>query len=169
MRGIIFIAIAVCTYWILKFCFGKRKGTVQDIPNKYFAIFAGTVFFSFLFGVPYWGNKIPGSIFERRSYSGRYYAIVYEGKQRDVPEKAQVLIESDVDSSFGYDDEIDNSSSQRIYMLKRLYDKYGRSTSFEDQEEELVLNKTVMVLKENKSDGTWKEWGIELLDIPVDK
>ena len=168
MRGITYIAIAVCAYWMLKMCFGKRKGTIQDVPNKYFALFSLAVFFGLLFGVPHWGNKIPGSIFERRSYIGRYYAIVYKGHQRDLPEKAQVLIEADVESSGSLDDEVGLSSTDRVYRLKKLINEYGKPVSFEENDIQLMLNKTVTALKHKEEEDLWQEWGIMLLDIPVE-
>ena len=92
---------------------------------------------------------------------------MYKGHQRDFPEEAQVLIESDVQSSSGYDDEQDLSLSDRVYRLKKLIDKCGKSVSFEDQDEQLELNRTVMVLKHNESEDIWQEWGIMLLDTPA--
>jgi len=168
MRVITFIAIATCTYWILKLSVGKRKGNIQDKPNNYLFYISFAVFFGFLFGVPNWGNKIPGSIFERRSYEGRYYAILHKGHQRDFPEEAQVIIDADVERNGSYDDEIELSASDRVYRLKKLIDKHGRSVSFEDQDKQLSLNKTVTVLKHNDAEDTWQEWGVMLLDIPVD-
>ena len=168
MRGITFISIAVCSYWVLKLCFGKRKGTIQDVPNKHFALFAIIVFFGLLFGVPYWGNKIPGSVFERKDYEGLYHAILYKNRDRSLPKKAVVLIESRVDSSYGYGEEEDTIFSDRRYRLKRLYLPEGGSVTFDYNDDSfLELDKVTNILKHNSSDDSWSQWGIMLLNIPA--
>lgn len=152
-RLVVYFGISVGLYWFLKLCFARKK-TIEQAPNNYFGL-ASLLWFIASFPLIYeWGNKIPGSAFERSSYSGDYYAILYRDTKQIEAEKVIVNIEADP--------EIDN------YRLRRLTLENGKTISFDDEEDVgLELDKVVNVYNHNQRHGAWDKWGVMLLDIPV--
>ena len=153
-RVVIYFGISVLLYWVLKLCFGRNRSLEQS-PNNYFGLAAFILFFSLFPIVMKWGNKIPGSVFERSSYSGNYYAVLYKDTKGSDAEKAVVNIETDPDTG--------------TYRLRRLMLQDGKRITFEEEEDiELKLDKVVNVHNHNNLHGPWDTWGVVLLDIPAE-
>ena len=153
-RVVIYLGISVLLYWVLKLCFGRNRSLEQP-PNNYFGLAAFILFFSLFPLVMKWGNKIPGSVFERSSYRGNYYAVLFKDIKGTDAEKAIVNIETDPDTG--------------TYRLRRLMLQDGKRITFEEEEDiELKLDKVVNVYNHNNRHGPWDTWGVELLDIPAE-
>lgn len=83
-------------YFALKYTIGKSAESIQPWwdPNKntyilWFSIVCGIVLY---YGISSYGNKIPGSFFERNEYESMIYIRLYPNKQKTTSRKLPAKI-----------------------------------------------------------------------------
>lgn len=160
-RNVIFIAVAVGLYWGLKWFYGKRDGTASDMPNKIFLWISIALALGLMFGMPYWGTKIPGSFFERADYQGMFYVNLFPDVQKVKSYRVPALIRATVESDTDQDD---RSYSWREYRIDFAIMPNGGKITFYDADEYLELGRTVTLYDDNE-----RYWGVELTDRPARK
>jgi hypothetical protein len=158
-RGIIFIAAAVALYWVLKWFYGKRDGTFQDMPNKVFMWVAVVFALGMIFGTPYWGTTKPGSFFERAEYQGMFYVLLYPNGQKVKSYRVPALVTSRVESQVDQDE---RSYSWREYRIEFAVMPNGGKITFYDSDELLELDGLVTM-----HDDQERYWGVQLTDQVV--
>jgi hypothetical protein len=162
-RNIIFITIATIFYWGLKWCCGKRSGTVSDMPNKIYSWLAMALALGLIWGTPYWGTKIPGSFFERDDYKGMFFVNLFPNGQMVKSYRAPALILVSVESDTDYHTE----TYPVLYSWREYKIDYATipdigKITFYNADKNLELNKIVLLFDDND-----QYWGIELTDRPV--
>jgi hypothetical protein len=169
-RNIIFIAIAAAFYWVLKSLYGKRDGTVSDMPNKSYSWLAMALALGLILGTPYWGTKIPGSFFERNDYRGMFYVNLFPDGQTVKSHRVPALIEVSLENDTYYDDRLYSWHEYKIdYSWREYKIDYAiipniGEISFYNADKCLELNKIAILCADN---GQY--WGVELTDRPVKK
>ena len=163
-RNLIFIAIAIIFYWGLKWFYGKRDGTVSDMPNKIYSWFAMLLALGLIWGTPYWGREIPGSFFERDDYQGMFYVNLFPDGKMEKSYYAPALILVTVESDTDYHTETyPVLYSWRVYKIDYAsIPRRGKITFYNATIKNLELNKIALVLDDND-----QYWGIQLTDRPV--
>ena len=160
-RNILFIAIAAVFYCVLKWLYGKRDGTVSDMPNKIYFGSAMALALGLIWGTPYLGTKIPGSFFERNDYRGMFYVNLFPDGQKAKSHRVPALIVVTTESDTYYND--------RLYALHEYKIDYATIPdigviSFYNSDICLELNKIAHLYDDN---GQY--WGVELTDHQVKK
>jgi hypothetical protein len=80
-RGLILAGLCVGLYFLLKATLGKWQVDAQDPKNSRLAAGCFILLLLFFIGLPSFGSKTPGSIWERSDYEGHYVVLVYPGKR----------------------------------------------------------------------------------------
>jgi hypothetical protein len=160
-RGIIFIAAAVALYRSLKWFFGKRNGTINDMPNKAFMWVAVIFALGMVFGTPYWGTKKPGSFFERAAYQGMFYVYLYPNGQKVKSYRVPAMVTSRVESD---EDQDGRSYSWREYRIEFALMPNGGRITFYDSDVLLELDQVVTMYDDHE-----RLWGVQLTDQIVKK
>ena len=154
-RGTVLLGLCVGLYFLLKAVLGKWRANVQDPKNSRFAAGCFILFILLIIGLPEFGSKTPGSIWERSDYEGRYVVLVYPGKQTANGHEAVGLIECDTESGT---DQGDETYSTRTYKIDHAIMPNGSRISFNpDSYESLKVNKVVRL-----SDSQGNIWGVKL-------
>jgi len=154
-RGAILLGLCVGLYFPLKALAGKWKADIQDPKNSRLAAGCFLLFLLLIIGLPEFGSKTPGSIWERSDYEGRYVVLVYPGKQTANGQEAVGLIECDTESGT---DQGDEPYSTRTYKIDHAIMPNGSRISFNpDSYESLQVNKVVRL-----SDRDGNVWGLKL-------
>jgi hypothetical protein len=160
-RNVVFIAAAVGLCWGLKWFYGKRDGSVSDMPNKVYLWISIAMALGFMFLTPHWGSRIPGSFFERADYQGMFYVNLFPNGQKVKSYRVPALIRASVESDTDYDD---RSYSWREYRMQFAVMPNGGRITFYHADEYLQLGKIVTLFDDNES-----YWGVELTDQLVRK
>ena len=154
-RGAVLLGLCVGLYFPLKALAGKWSADIQDPKNSRLAAGCFLLFLLLIIGLPYFGNKTPGSIWERSDYEGRYLVLVYPGKQTANGQEAVAMIECDTESGTDQDDE---PYSTRTYRIDHAIMRDGSRISFNpDSYESLAVNKVVRL-----TDTDGNDWGVKL-------
>lgn len=154
LRLIVFVAVSIGVYWMLKFNFGKRTGTYTDRPNVYYWCFSVILIIGLFFGVRNFGSKIPGSFFERSTYQGKFYVYLYPDTQRTKSYRVPALIRAGSETSGTEDD----SSSRRVYYIETVFMPNGGVIDFRESYERRVWLETV----DDVVDNHRRVWGAQL-------
>jgi len=163
IRNIIYIAIALGLYRALKHYYGKRDGTISDMPNRAFMWTTLVFAIGLIFGTPYFGTKVPGSFFERDEYREMFYVNLFPDEQRvksyRVPASILVYLEG------GYDYDNDPVYWRAYKIQFAIMPNGGKVTfGFSDDYVPLELGSTVTVYDDDE-----RPWGVELTDKPASK
>jgi len=164
-RDVLFITIAIGLYWGMKWHIGKRDGSAADMPNKIFAWIAVVGALGLMIGTQYFGNKIPGSFFERRTnYKGMFYVNLFPDGQKVKSYRVPAMVAASYEV---VGDEMDGDHEvhdvyDRVYKIQFAIMPNSGKVSFNDPYEALKLGEIVTMVDDDK-----RYWGIELTNCPV--
>jgi len=159
-RNIIFIATSVALYYVLKCFCGKWDGTSSDQPNKIFSWISIALALGLMFGTPIWGNKIPGSYFERSHYEGMFYVNLFPKGQKVKSYRVPALIRASFESDTDYYD--DHTYSWREYRIDYVIMPSGGKITFYNAGDYLKFGRKITLF-----DDHGRYWGVELTNIPA--
>lgn len=104
--------------------------------------------------VPTWGERVPGSLFERDNYTRMIYVRMYPGDSEAKSYTVPALITAYQDG--------DGYSSYHVYSIDYAVMPNGGKIVFGDGGESLKLHKRVHLYDEKE-----REWEVELTDNPA--
>lgn len=168
-RGYFFVLVSIGLYWALKLTLGNRKASVQESPNRYFALASVAFFFLLKFGVGAFGLKIPGSYFERNEYEGYYQARLYKGEQRNNFQTVPAYIKADIETSQGYGNDEGTSYNDRVYVLDHIVLPDGKRLSFKSADTLIERNRINTLTPRTDTGEAGDSHGLLLLGIPAEK
>ncbi len=158
-RTIVFIALSIGLYWLLKWFFGKRNSTFNEYPNKAFLMISVVFALGLLIGIPRYGVKIPGSFIERSDYVGMFYVYILSDSSNVKPLKVTAFINSNVKSEIERDDKW---YSWREYQIEYAIMPNGNKIEFVYSDETLKLDKIVYMFDDRE-----RYWGVQLTNEKV--
>lgn len=158
--GWILVGICVGLYFVLKLLLGNWNADIRDPKNGRLGGACFIVLLLLFLGIPEFGNKTPGSFWERADYKGHYVVLLYPGRQAANGQEAVGLIECDTESGT---DQGDEPYSTRTYKIDHAIMPNGSRISFNpDSYESLEVNKIVRL-----SDSEGNTWGVKLIPQSV--
>ncbi|NCY21150.1 hypothetical protein EBX31_04230 [bacterium] len=153
--GWILVGICVGLYFLLKFFFGNWKADIHDPKNGRLGGACFIILLLLFLGIPEFGNKTPGSFWERADYKGHYIVLLYPGRQATNSQEAVGLIECETESGT---DQGDEPYTDKRYKIDYAIMSNGSRISFNpDSYESLEVNKVVRL-----TDDDGNNWGVKL-------
>ena len=157
MRTILYIALASALYFGLKRTVGDWSRSASVPPNKYLLLVSIAAALALILGTERFGEKRPGSFFERSSYEATVYVHLHPGPQTVKSYRVPAVISASVE---GEDDQGGQYHSWREYWLGTAFMPSGGRIGFEDCQ--LRLEHPVTCF-----DAKNRYWTVVLTSTPV--
>lgn len=150
MLFIVSLAAGILVYYLLKYTIGESNKSFQiSKRNKYILWVSAVVVFAILFGTEWYGNKTPGSVFERSEYETILYVRLYPGNQKTESYKVPAGI---FKTGNNYYVQYLNYPNNNSYI-----DVCWQAPCIYDDFVDVELNKLRTII-----DAQDREWGVEL-------
>jgi hypothetical protein len=165
---ILFVLLSMAAiYFALKYTIGKSAESIQPWwdPNKntyilWFSIVCGIVLY---YGISSYGNKIPGSFFERAEYETMMYVLLYPDHQKITSHKLPAQIrKTDREYYIDYVVMADGSYLDLSGCEGTVKNSVNLEDLICDDPRSLILNKRISI-----HDSLDRDWIVELTNEPV--